>query len=116
METRWRAWYTISKEDAFGPIFPGLSDGPKKLCLGGGKSYSLFVDKDEFHRSLSVVYIKTCCGRETQKLKTEVGVDPVCGSPGAQDRDRGVVDDLLPFSLVQWGCRCRQTPEFCNNA
>lgn len=30
-----------------------------RLCLGGGQSYSLFIDKDELQRGLAVVYLQT---------------------------------------------------------
>lgn len=63
--------------------------------MGRGHSYSLFIDEDEFHRSLSVVYVKTCSGKETQDVRTQAGVDP-----GVRGRGRGVIGDLLPFSLV----------------
>lgn len=42
-----------------GPSFPDLGMDLERLCLGGGLSYSLFIDKDEFQRRLAIVYVKT---------------------------------------------------------
>lgn len=39
------------------------------LCLGGGQSYSLFIDEDEFQGRLAVVYIEIYSSKGKQKVR-----------------------------------------------
>lgn len=57
----WRdvSWAHTSKRAVQVPTFLTSGIDLARLRLGGGQSYSLFIDKDEFQRGLAVVYIKT---------------------------------------------------------
>lgn len=52
-----------------GPSFPDLGMDLERLCLGEGQLYSLFIDKDEFHRGLAIVYIKTYSSKGKQEVR-----------------------------------------------
>lgn len=94
-----------------GPSFPDLGGDQERLRVGGGQSYSLFIDKDEFQRRLAVVRIETYSSKGELDVSCGGGA-PSCGgcclrTPPPTPTPKARRDSWLVLTLERLGERRR---------